>query len=198
MAFNIEIDDAVEAATSKDSFNVFEFVQGAVVPTDAVAVYTDADAALKLAKIFVGEAERAKKQAEEGASLADEYDVPDEDVVNELHERLLHSKLVFNMKGLSPDARVELEDAIKKKVEYVEGENDDVYSEAFNNALIAKSIVSVENPTGAVNTDKWTPKMVAGLLTSLYVSEQNKLYVASAELTYVGAIFDRAVSADFS
>lgn len=190
----INIDDAVEAATSKGSFNVFEFVQGAVTPSDTISIYTNADAALKLVKAFSAEDARRAKEAEEGASLADEYEVLDEDIVTALHEELVASRLKISMKGLAPEVVRTLDKELKSS-------NPDATEEDFNNlfnhSLIAKSIVSVENPDGAVNTDKWTAKMVAGFLPSLYVSEANKIYDSAAELSYIGAIFDRAVNADF-
>lgn len=192
----VNIDEAVEAATSKASFNVFEFVQGGTVPTDDIYIYTDADAALKLAKIFYAEEQRKKKDAEEGLSLGDETEdeVPEE-VISALHERLLASRLTFHLKGLAPEAVRTLEANTLKK--HTDAESED-FNLAFNHTLIAQSIVSVENPDGAVNTDKWTAKMVTGFLPSLYLSEASKLLEASAELSYIGAIFDRAVNADFS
>lgn len=194
MSFNeTEIDEALAAATSKESFNVFDFVQGAVTPSDVISIYTNADAALKLVKVFSAEEARKQAEAEEGASLADEYEILDEDIVTALHEELVASRLKISMKGLAPEAIRELDKELKKKHEA----DSEEYNNAFNHSLIAKSIVSIENPSGALNTDKWTAKMVAGLLSSLYVSEANKIYDAAAELSYVGAIFDKAVNADF-
>ena len=194
----IDADTAVEAATSKDTFDVLEFVQGVNLPTNDVTVYTDADAALKMARILIAEQEREERIKQEGASLADDDELADEDEITELHERLVASRLVFHMRGIAPKAVKALDNKLKATHPYIEGGNNPEYVTAFNNTLIAKSIVSVENAAGAVNTDKWTPEKVADLLDSLYISESNKVFDGAAELTYVGAIFDRAVSADFS
>lgn len=194
MGFELTADETVAELTDKGSFNVFDFVAGTVAPEDTITVYTDADAALKLAKIYVAEKERAER--DDDLSIGDE-DATDEDVVNALTAKLTASALVFSMKGLLPAAVTEVDKDIKSKTPFVEGAPNEEYSELFNNTLIAKSIVSVTSPTGAINTDKWTPKMVKGFLPALYQSESAKLFNTTAELSYVGAIFDRAVNADF-
>lgn len=195
MGFELTADEAVAELTDKGSFNVFDFVAGTIAPEDTVTLYTDANAALKMAKILIAEKARAEREADD-LSIADE-DATDESVVTELHEKLLASGLVFKLRGLLPDAVTALDEDVKSKTNYVAGEENEEYATLFNNTLIGLTIVSVTNPAGAVNTDKWTAKMVKGFLPSLYPSEAGKLYNAAAELSYVGAIFDRAVNADF-
>ena len=196
MSLNIEA--AIEEATSRETFDVLEFVKGANLPKNDVTIYTDADAALKLARIFVAEAARSKKEAEEGLSLSDEFEGPDEDEISELHERLTASALIFHLQGLAPAATKALENHLKATLEYTEGAENEEFNEVFNNTLIAKSIVSVSTATGHTSDAAWTPEKVNELNESLYVSEANKLFTAAAEVNYVGAIFDRAVAADFS
>jgi len=194
---NIDVDAAVEEATSKENFDVLAFVQGSNLPTHDVTVYTDGDAALRMARILIAEDEREQRRQLEGVSLADDDEAVDEDEITELHDRLVAS-LVFHMQGLAPSATRALHNKLKATHPYVDGGENPEYTEAFNNTLIAKSILSVENAAGAKNTDKWTAEKVSDLLDSLYVSEANKIFDGAAELTYIGAIFDRAVSADFS
>lgn len=195
----IEISAAVEELSSPDSFDVLEFVNSAILPQDDVTIYTDGDAALKLAKIFVAEAARQKQAEEEAIGLDEEYeDYADEDEITALHERLAASALVFHLQGLAPAATEAIEKHLKATLPYTEGAVNEEFNETFNNTLIAKTIVSVEKSDGKVNTQTWTPEGVAALNTSLYVSEQNKLFNAAAELNYIGAIFDRAINADFS
>lgn len=197
MAF--EIDAALAEATDRETFDVLEFVKGANTPEQDVTIYTDADAALKLAHIFVEEAARAKRAEKEPLGL-DEEDSPvaDEDEINELHERLTASALVFKLKGLAPAAVRALENGLKAKLPYTEGAENEEFTEAFNNTLIAKSIKSVTRADGAVNENAWTAESVAAINDTLYVSEANKLFNGAAEVNFVGAIFDRAVNADFS
>ena len=194
----INIDAVVEEATSPETFDVLEFVKGANLPESDVTIYTDADAALKLAKIFIEEAARSKQASEDSLSIDDEYEGADEDTINELHERLTASALIFHLKGLAPAATTALENHLKATLPYTEGAVNDEFNKEFNNTLIAKSIVSVERPDGQISTTTWTPEKVAVLNESLYVSEANKLFNGAAEVNYVGAIFDRAVNADFS
>lgn len=188
MAFDLD------TATDATTFNVFDFVSGAAVPEDDFTIYTDADAALKLARIFAAE---AAARADENAGIADEP-LYSEDHITELHERLVASKLVFHMKGLTPLELSEVEDTLKERLGFVDGQLNESFYSGLNNTIVAKSIVSVTNSAGAVDKNKWTPDMVKTFVKNVYVSEGNKLYVAASELTYVGAIFDGAVSADFS
>lgn len=196
MSFNIEA--VIEEGTSRETFDVLEFVKSSNLPKSEVVVYTDADAALKLAKIFIAEAEQSKKAAEDALSIDDEYEGADEDEINELHERLSASALTFHLQGLAPAATRALEKHLQATEDYKEGGDNEAFNDLFNNTLIAKTIVSVERPDGKINTSPWTPEKVADLNESLYVSEANKLFTGAAEVNYVGAIFDRAISADFS
>lgn len=202
MAFELDADAIVEKATSKGSFDVFDFVKGSNLPTNDVVIYTDADAALKLAKIFTTEALRAKQSKDnaDSFSLADDFEteVASEEVISDLHTRLISTSLTFHLQGLAPAAVSALEKHLKATTEFKEGAENTAFTEAFNNALIVKSIVSVERTDGAINTDKWTVEQVADFLGQLYISEANKIYEGVAEINYIGAIFDRAVNADFS
>lgn len=202
MAFELDADAIVEKATSKETFNVFDFVQASNLPTSDVVIYTDADAALKLAKIFTAEAERAKKNADnsDGFSLADDFDedATSEEVITELHARLVATSLTFHLKGLAPSAVRAIENHIKATTDFKEGKENEEFTATFNNTLIVKSIVSVERTDGVLNTDAWTIEQVAAFLPELFISEANKIYEGVAEINYIGAIFDRAVNADFS
>jgi len=194
----IDAEDYIAQATEKDTFDVFAFVQGTNTPEDEVTIYTDADAALKLAKIFIAEEERAERAKNEVVGLSDEDETADEDEITALHERLAASGLVFKLKGLAPKAREAIEKKLRATTDYKEGEENTEFNEALNATLIAKSIVSVTNAAGAVASNAWTVETVNAFTEELYVSEANKLFGAVAQVNYVGAIFDRAINADFS
>lgn len=204
MGFEIGIEEAIEAATAEDTFDVLAFVKGAATPEDDVTVYTDADAAMRTAKSLI--AEKAKREAKENNdeySLADDYDDEDtavlsEEELEELHERLLNSAITFHVKGLAPAALKALEKSLQAKLDYKEGRANPEYDEALERELISRSIVRVTNAAGAVSNAAWTVEQVSELTDNLYPSELNKLFVAVAQINYVAAIFDRAVSADFS
>lgn len=195
---NDNYDAAIEAALSKETFDVLAFVKGANLPVHDVTLYTDADAALKLARIFTEEAARQKRTNTDSLSIDDEYDGASEEEINALHERLTSTAIVVNMRGLAPAALRAMENHIKATLPYEEGGDNEEYNLAFNNELVAKSIVSVESADGRVDSTKWTRAKVEKLNEALYISESNKLFNAAAEINYIGAIFDRAVSADFS
>lgn len=201
MAYTIDLDSVLDEALDSGTFDVLSFVKGAATPEDDITVYTNADAALKLAKIFVAEAARAEKAKGDSLSLADEDpdEGPDEDEITALHQQLTASALVFHLKGLAPAAVTALENHLKATLSYKEGAENEEFTKAFNNTLIAKTIQSVTRKSdGRVNPAPWTPEQVEALNESLYISEANKLFNGAAEVNYVGAIFDRAVSADFS
>lgn len=195
---NADYDKAIETVLDRETFDVLAFVKGANLPVHEVTLYTDADAALKLARIFVAEAAREKKAESDSLSIDDEYEGADEAEISELHERLASSAIIVHLQGLAPAALRAMENHIKATLPYEEGAENEEYNNAFSNELVAKSIVSIESADGRVDEAKWTRAKVEKLNDALYVSESNKLYNAAAEINYVGAIFDRAVSADFS
>jgi len=196
MAFETEteIESAIEAALDKGTFDVFAHVRGTSLPTDSVVVYTDADAALKLSRIF--EEEAARKANADDYSIADEP-VADEDEISALHERLLETALTFNLRGVAPKAVEAIEKHLKATHEFKEGTANESFAEEFNNTLIAKSIQSVTRADGATSDTTWGWEQVKDLSSELYPSEANKLFIAAAQLTYVGGIFDLAANADF-
>lgn len=188
----------LDTATNAETFNVFDFVTGAALPEEDYTIYTNGHAALKLAKIFEAESIRRKEaENDPNASIADEP-VASEDEITALHTALVESGLVFHMQGLAPHALEELQNTIKEQTGYVEGQENENFFVTMNNTLVANSIKYVTNHAGAVDKNKWTPQMVKSFAGSLYVSEQTKLYAGAGELTYIGAIFDGAVTADFS
>ena len=181
-------------AAAPEEFDVLEFVRGTATPEDTVTIFTDADAAVKIADIVAAEAARD----EDSLSIADESEI-DEGVFNELHARLTASALELTLKGIAPAARVALENHLKATLPYREGELNEEYNEALNYELVSRSIKGVTRlSTGAVSSTEWTPERVKSFLDELYVSEQNKVYFGVMKVTYVSDIFDKAVTADFS
>lgn len=203
MGFEIGIEEAIDNATSEETFDVLAFVKGSATPEENVTLYTDADAAMRTARSLMAEKERNERKSQQDEySLADDYDEEAEQLSEEeldaLHERLVNSSLTFRVKGLAPAALSALEKSLQAKHEYKEGKNNPEYDKALELELIARSIVSITGPTGKVNKTKWDAEKVSELTENLYPSELNKLFMAVAQINYVAAIFDKAVSADFS
>lgn len=203
MGFEIDVEEAVAEATDLETFDVFEFIDGANTPQNKVTVYTDADAALKVARALIAEkASNERSKQMDQFSLADDFE-EDEDVLSEeeidaLVNRLKASALVFELKGLAPAARKALEKKLQATTDYSETDESPEYNRALDGELVSRSIVSVTNASGAKSRTKWTPDNVLKLTDSLYESESGKLFQGVGEINYVGAIFDRAVTADFS
>lgn len=203
MGFEIDVNAAVEEATDLDTFDVFEFLEGANTPQNKVTIYTDADAALKVARFLVNEKERNERSKQmDQYSLADDYDEEEENLseeeLTELHNRLTASALTFELKGLAPAARKALEKKLQATTDYSETEASPEYNRALDGELVARSILSVTNAKGQKSSNKWTAENVLKLTDTLYESEAGKLFQGVGEINYVGAVFDRAVTADFS
>lgn len=201
LGFEISVEESVAEATSEETFDVIEFVKGANTPETKVSIYTDADAAMKILE-FLADEDAEKVNVDEyslGDALPDEDKLQlSEEELTALHERLLASELIFTLKGLAPAALKALENHLKATTDYTENGDTPEYDKALDSHLVAKSIVGVQRRNGAKSTTKWTPEKVEALMEELYASEKNKLFVGVGSINYVGAVFDQAVSADFS
>lgn len=202
MGFEIDINDSIDNAMSEENFDVLAFVSGAATPEHSVVLYTDADAALKTARSLLVEQERIKQNKSDDYSITDaveeEEDVLSEEELDELHTRLIESAITVELKGLAPAALKALENSLKAKHTYKEGAANEEYNEALEFELTARSIKSVTSPKGVKNTQKWDAEKIEALYANLYPSEQNKLLSGVIQMNYVAAIFDKAVTADFS
>lgn len=202
MGFEIGIEEALDGAMSEETFDVLEFVKGTATPEHKVTIYTNADAALKTARLLLAEQERNERKDSDDYSIADTFDEEEEQLSEEeltkLHDDLVASGLEFSLKGLAPAALDALEKSLRAKHEYREDKPNEEYSKALELELTARSIVSVKKADGKVNASKWTPEKVEALFVNLYPSESNKLVTGVVQVNYVAAIFDKAVTADFS
>lgn len=201
LGFEIEVEEAVNAALSEESFDVLEFVKGTNTPEDKVKLYTDADAAQKILKFY--EAEQAEQEQDSSDWSLDEA-LPNEveeqlseEELTELHERLLDSQLIFEVKGLAPKALEAVEKHLQATTGYTDGGDNTEYNKALDLKVVADSIKSVTNRKGQVDRSKWTPERVEEFLVELYPSEKGKLFVGVGSINYVGAVFDKAANADF-
>lgn len=201
MSFELTLDEAtelVEEATAPDEFDALEFVRGANTPGIPVAIYTDADAALKIANLVAKQKELEKK----AKKVADNFSIVDDDdytyEIEELQENLKATSLTLNIKGLAPKALDALTKSFEAKNGDLKTEDESAYNKAFNNLLVSKSVKGVTGPDGQYRPVAWTVQYVTDFLTELYISEQSKVYVTTANANYVAAVFDAAVSADFS
>jgi hypothetical protein len=197
LSFEIAAPDiaVVDEALNSEEFDVLAFVRGANLPTDTETIFTDADAAVRMAALL----EEEEHAENDPYSITDGNDAID-DELTELHERLVESALEFTLQGLAPRARVALENHLKATLPYKEGDLNPEYYEALTNEVVARSIKSVTNAaSGKTSTAAWDATKVADFFVDLYPTEQAKLYNKAMGLTYIQAeVFDRAVNADFS
>lgn len=198
MSFEIPIPEAIEEALAPETFSVLDFVKRANTPTKTIRVYTDADAALKITDLKIKRAEDGKNKKTkkvESLSITEGTDYDYE--IDELQERLEESAVEFVLRGLAPKAVDALDKHLKATNDYKDGEENEAYTRALNDSLVAKSIVSATVPGQAPDTHSWTPEEVRALTEELYVVEANKLYIGAGEVNYVSKAFEVAVSADF-
>jgi hypothetical protein len=213
MSFEIELPESVTDALGPDVFDVLDFVAGAATPTDEVTIYTDADAAHKLNKVLTAEKaaavareekrnkkRRGNKQVDD-LSIADDYEESelDEAQVSDLYARLEESALVFTLRGIAPKLLTAIDNEKIAKHNHKANDNEDTaYFEDYNNTVTAKSIVSVRKKGGAVSTTVWTPESVEALKAELHFTQWSALFSGVVDVNYNAALFQNAVTPDFS
>lgn len=190
----IDIDEEVSKLTDSEEFDVIAFARGAIRPKKDVTIFTDADAAVKLAELYEAEAAAAAKETDT-FSLADEPFAIDEDELTELHQRLEDSKVIFHLEGLAPAARKAIENHLTATI----SQKDDpaAYFSALNNTIIAKTVVGVTR-SGKRYPLSWTPEDSAAFEAETYEVEFGKLVTAAGVVTYIAQEFDSTVTPDFS
>lgn len=198
----IDPEALIEQATNSEEFDVLDFAEEVGLPTVEHKLYTNARAAKRLHEILDAEKERDEQKiadAKAGAvhGLDEGYAETDEDEVNALYAELEETAIVFELRGLAPAAQK----AIEKHTRATKWSDDDAdqtaYWTEYNLQIISKSIVSASRG-GRKDTKTWTPERVAALEGKVYDYEFSKFVQATTELTFVGAVFDQFVTADFS
>lgn len=165
-----EILSLVEEAQSKGKFNLDEFIKGASYPEDSVEVYLDSAHAYELSKL--NELLITIFDPEEAA--------PIEAKAKELAKKIVSSKVIFKMKGLSQQEVEEVEKQIT-----AEKDSEEWWSQ-YTLRLLAANIVHVEDSEGNIDNtpfDLERMKMLEGRMPSeswkLLTSTMQKLTLAS-------------------
>lgn len=193
-----EVDAAVAAATSEDTFDALAFFSGAALPEATVTVYADAQSAYRLAELDRKQREQALAEEEDGIGITDAVEYIDPDEIAELTTKLKASAINFKLRGLAPVVRDAIERKARASNPYTEGADNTEYAEDFNGNLIANTIVSVSNAKGTVDKNKWDAARVLAWGQVAQPSEFDKLFTGVYRVNYIGDAIDRAVSADFS
>lgn len=197
-----DLEDAVtaevEQALSQETFDALDFFTGASLPEADVTLYADSAAAFELAELLDKQKEQERIGKSDGYSIGDDVEWIDEDRITELHEQLLNSQVVFHLKAVAPAALEAIRLNLIAKHGYKAGTINEAYNADYNNTVIAKSIGSVRNRSGAKDTSTWDSDRVSKLVDALQPSEFEKLWDGTLRVNFIGNAIDRAVTADFS
>lgn len=170
----------VDEAQAPGEFDVLAFLEDTAYPVEKVTVFRDLTAAKEYKRLvdLRGEADVEGKQN-------GEYD----EEIGRLGQRITDSAMIFELRGMPPGIVNEL----------IGGDNDTPEdAENKDNALVAKSIVSVTNSKGDKDSHMWTTEQVAQLRSRMIEGEFSKLIAGVASVNFNGAVFDQATDAGFS
>lgn len=196
--------EVLEEALDVEEFDVLSFVEGTTTPEDTVDIYTSAKAAYKLASLYEKEKlaakarEEARKSKVQSLSLTDEEFYLDEDEVDALTEELNASKLTFTLRGMLPVEIIALTKGLQATLPYVEGADNDEYNREVNGQIYVRTVQSITDARGRVQTKRMTVGGMYKLLDSLYPDQRIKLETAIWHVTSIANAFTQAVTADFS
>lgn len=178
-----EVLDLVEAAQKPGSFNLGEFVKGRGYPQDTVEIYVDVESAYELSKL--NEKLIKATETEESEKLEAEAKV--------LSDKILASKLTFNMRGIDQKHVEQIEVESKKKFE----ENDDNWIVDYMCELVAANIVSVTDAQGKVDERIFTGQDVEELRSYLSSEAWDKVVGTMQKLTLATGYFKGLSDAGF-
>lgn len=167
---------------NKTTFSIVDAIKGVNYPSENVDVYLDNDAAHE---IHLLEARIAD------LTNADEVNALDGEI-SVLKERLLASKLTFELRGISRGLQL----SIEKEFGLTQQSSDAEWA-SLGHAYLAAHIVSVTNAEGAVDEHLFTKEEAQGLEDMLPRDQFAKIYGKMNELSFAAAYIDQAVSADF-
>ena len=179
-----EVLSLVEAAQSKNVFNITDFAKGRAYPQDTVTVYVDVDSAYELSKINEQIADAGLDETEKIASL--------EEKAKELADKIVKSRLIFHMRGVNQEI---IENITKKcnevfppqKNAYGQEESSTEWMQEWTCSLVAANIVKIENADGEFDERVFSSKDVNEFrkylpreVWELIVDKMQKLTLASA------------------
>jgi hypothetical protein len=183
--------DPIEAAQEIGTFDVLDFINNIAYPQQTTVIYTDAQGAQNYIKLveerFKLEALRPKRveTTKKIAELSENIEA--------IGDRISRSAIIFKLMGLSPH---EVEEIIKPASETEDDESD--VTQAKENVLMARSIVSISNHAGVTDTKAITADTIAAFRKRLKQGEFSKLVRDIADVNFNAVLFDRATDAGFS
>lgn len=186
-----EVLKLVEKAQAKGVFDITEFAKGRAYPEDSVTAYLDVQAAYELNKLN-----------EEMRSADDKAISKMEKQANELAEKVMQSKVVFHMRGVSQAHIEKISAACDEKYPT----KTDALGQTINTpewlrewtaALIASNLVRIENASGEIDEREFTSEEVIKLRHHLPKEVWDLLVEKMQQLTLAGAYFKGLTDAGF-
>lgn len=174
--------DAVTQAQSQETFDVLSFIEGTAYPVETVTIYTDALSADQLLK-----ANQERLELDDRPEAIDYTDIDSR--IEELTEKVKKSALKFSLRGLPP--------GLVQEIYNISEDASDSEARAAENKLIASTIVSVENATGAKDSRLWDEDAVEAFRKYLKEGEFAKVVKSVVNVNFNAAVFDQATDAGF-
>jgi len=189
-----EVLKLVEKAQAKGTFNIVDFAKGRGYPQDSVTAYLDLESAYELNKI--------NKQINDVQFGKDEDAEALQAKAKELSEKILASKIVFNMRGVN---QATIESITEKcnaefppKVNaFGQEEADREWLKAWTCGLVAANLVSIENADGEVDERLFTADDVDEFRQHLPKEIWDLIEEKMQQLTLAGAYFKGLTDAGF-
>lgn len=178
--------DDVQKLLAKDTFDIFNVLEGRSYPTEEVTVIGDPTPLYEIARL---EDLIADEMDDEKVNALDER-------IAELKEQAVASALTFHLSGF-PFSKV---DEIEKAI--LEGDPEANLFEGpaaarANSRYVATSIQKVVRADGTEDPRVWTGEDVDRLRLMLHPEQFEAILEAVQRLTFSSAYFESSVSADF-
>lgn len=179
----MDTEQIIDEAQAPGAFDVLAFLEDTAYPVEKVTVFRDLTAAKEYKKLV------DERNADEKDLLEKDGPTERDEKINKLAEQITTSAMIFELRGMPPGIVNEL----------IGGDNETPEdAENKDNALVAKSIVSVTNSKGDKDSHVWTTEQVAQLRSRMIEGEFSKLIAGVASVNFNGAVFDQATDAGFS
>lgn len=207
-----------------EEFDVFGWLGDTQQANDSIELYNSGPVLNQLSKLTQGLAEVEEQRKAQAAylermpgAITDDETLGDQairDQIEELRTKLKGTGVTFNVQAITPGEREVLSETVARRFKAVPskgtlGEDDyeaaipggdghPDYNKAFTSELVARSILSVTSPTGAVSKKKWDAKGVQKLRSDLPAVEYLRLSNAVFTLTYLQYDIEQMFDVDFS
>lgn len=181
--------ELVKEAQKQGVFNLSDVIRDRGYPQKTVTVYVDAEAAFELIKLET-ELTRTPEEDARFAELKAQIDT--------CAKKVMESKLVFHMRGVSQTVVEEAESAASEACpDQPEEERSDAWFRYYMAYLIASNIVKVENANGDVDERKFTVADVVEIRNLIPIDSWAILVSTMQQLTLASGYFKGLTDAGF-